>query len=147
MVTPKKIIVDGKEFPNFEALPWPLKKVFTDANKDGIPDIFETLIANQEKAKLLSRETPTLFMAEGKAYHSFKDLPPELQKTVQEKLGINIQSSTDADPLWKSQNIHWESGQFNTGSKDYTKLFVVLAVLAAILLLGLGAAFLLIGKF
>jgi hypothetical protein len=139
MVTPKKIIVDGKEYSSIEALPPILRRIFADGNRNGLPDIFEKLIKDPEKLKALKHANPAMFMAGGEAYQSLKDLPEDLQKTLGEKLGINIQAGpTRSDPLEKARKIFLDQGQFVQGRDDYTKLFVVLVVVTALFLLGLG---------
>ena len=132
-VHPKKIFVNGKEYPNLGSLPSVVRKVFEDADKNGIPDLLEGKIAGLNIFNLLSKTKSSPFMVKGNAYQSFDDLPKEFQDIIRNKFGFTG-TSFPSTP----QNVGSHAPIAPSPGRDYTKIFVRLVTMIGLLFLAVG---------
>ena len=132
---PKKIFANGKEYPNLASLPDTLRKLFQDADKNGIPDLLEGKIGGLNIFNLLSKPNPSPFMVKGNAYQAFEDLPPEFQNLLRDKLGF-----TGSDFAAAKQTFGSQIAIAPSAGGDYTKVFIGLALVIGLFLFAAGGA-------
>lgn len=80
------IIFNGKTYNSFEDMPAherrafeQMSHMFVDANGNGIPDLLE---GDMVKNVLVAHSSQANINVNGKTYHSYNELPPELRQQV-----------------------------------------------------------------
>ncbi len=133
------ITVNGKNYSDFNSLPDMVQKLFSDADGNGIPDVFEGKIGNMLFKNLEGLRT---FDVDGKTYNSFQDMPPEIRQRVEEKLknltGMNLGSQFQ----WsKEKALGWEQAYHDSRSPQNKLIWFIVGMgLTFVLILGAAAA-------
>ncbi len=96
----KNVSVNGKTYQSLNELPEPLRSLFKDADRNGIPDIFEGKLAGLKMAGMIKNAIVQKLIVQGKEYGSVAELPPEVREKLEAKLGKLENQSIPMDKLF-----------------------------------------------
>jgi hypothetical protein len=149
-----QIMFNGKTYNSLEEMPAnerqayeQLQQIFVDANGNGIPDFLEG-----DVAKKVITAFSSVVNYDGKVYNSLDELPPETRQKVQDAFAklnemgiINPNAATQDSSKHPAFEYAFQPSkpllqQEPTGSGTTRGLVIIIAVIAALIVCGAGAA-------